>query len=155
MKWPFFSVFLFTLTVITCKNPGLIANNKFIENFISEQILAITIVLLTVTMAAATKIHQSISLLNINFHSKGKDKSEDLQNARNELSENVWYMFYSFCLLLIILCAHGYSEQVYLKAITDALGLVILVFNLLVVHDIYGTSYILDAHEDQPPSSDN
>lgn len=148
MKWSFLTLLVYLLVVLSLAHPEILASNKFLNQVISHELIAILVVILTVTMASVANIHLSLGKLRIRLLEKGVDVREDIRLARVELSDNAWYMFYAFCSVIISLVVKSHFESIYVDSFVNAFGVLVFIFNLLVLHDIYKSVYLISSLDD-------
>lgn len=159
MKWIILTFFVLSTVIITFASPEVLANNKFLDEIVSHELVAILIVILTVTMASVANIHLSLGRIRIRLLEKGLDIKNDISLARSELSENAWYIFYAFCMLLVSLFIKSHFSNVYVNSLVNSFGVVVFIFNMLVMYDIYKSVYLLSSLDDllytSPSAKDN
>ena len=133
------AVFLGSLVV--CK-PEWLNDNKFMDGFISFEILSLLAVILTVTLASVANIHLAINRI-IAKHLAGNSAQVSLaEDIKSEIRSNAWVIFYSFIASVVILFVKGLNEADQLVlAICNATMLWVLFLNLLCILDIYKVIY--------------
>lgn len=148
MKWSALTIVTLLTTVVTFLRPEFLAENRFLNSIASHEIVGILIVILTVTMASIGNIHLTLGRIRGKFAEKGKDISTDISLARTELSENAWYLFGAFCILIIALIVKGSTQIVFWISAVHSLVLIVLVLNLAILYDIYRSVFMLSALDD-------
>ncbi|CDX17669.1 conserved membrane hypothetical protein [Mesorhizobium plurifarium] len=152
MKWPIVAIVTLSSFSVAVLKPEWLAKNTFLASLVSYELVSILIVILTVTMASVANIHLALGRLKKSLADKGVDIGEQISGARRELSENAWYLFGSFCILLVDLLFKGSlePESIFWIAMTHAIAIVILTVNLAILYDIYISVYMLTSL-DEPP----
>ncbi|MFK8034356.1 MAG: hypothetical protein AB8B94_09455 [Hyphomicrobiales bacterium] len=135
-------------TVTTLLRPELLAKNSFLNSIASHEILGILIVILTVTMASIGNIHLSLGRIRGKLAERGKDISAEISLARTELSENAWYLFGAFCIMIVALVVKGSTQIIFWVSAVHSLVLIVLVLNLAILYDIYRSVFMLSALDD-------
>lgn len=135
------STFFGVLTVI---QPGVLATNEFLQGFVSHEIIALLIVVLTITLASVGNIHLTLTRI---VRKKFDNQSEGelaAAPARAEIDSSAWGLFWAFGLCILVLILKGaFPHGPYIVSAANGAALVILLFNLMVMHDLYKTVYEL------------
>lgn len=147
------------VAVLTIVHPAVLAENKFLDAFISHEILALLIVILTITLASIGNIHLTLTRLVSRFENRAEGELAATP-ARDEINSSGWSLLYAFAACtLILLIKGGTASNVYAQSATNGAGLIILLFNMLVLKDIYETVYDLvtqdgaaNEHENTDPA---
>lgn len=150
MKWLSVGAVVLVTFVMTMANPDLLGSNKFIVELASHELVSILVVILTVTMASVANIHLALGRLNKRLTSNNIDISQQISGAREELSENAWYMFGSFIVLIFVLILKSWAESLFWISACHSIVLIILALNMAILFDIYKSVYML-ASLDEPP----
>ena len=130
--------------MVVCQ-PGWLANNWFINQFVSSEIVAVLIVILTITFASVANIHLSLNRIS---QRHGKSFADRLARIRRKINGDAWLIFWAFVVCLAaLLIKGGAGENVYLLAVAHAVALVVLLINVLVLHTIYRSIFALVAAE--------
>jgi hypothetical protein len=131
------------VAVLTATHPHLLADNNFLNSFISHEILAVLIVTLTITLASIGNIHLTISRLVRKFDNSAEGELRATP-ARNELNSSAWSLFWAFGLCVVVLLIKGgFPENCYVVSLVNGAALVILTFNMMTLYDIYTTVFDL------------
>ncbi|QSB43435.1 hypothetical protein IDJ81_08470 [Tsuneonella flava] len=131
------------VAVLTIAHPSVLAENSFLDAFISHEILALLIVILTITLASIGNIHLTLSRMVQRFENRAEGELAATP-ARNEINSSGWSLLYAFAVCTVILLVKGGTDSnAYAQSATNGAGLVILLFNMLVLKDIYDTVYDL------------
>lgn len=148
MKWILFASVVFASFILAISEPKWVAENRFLDVFVSHEILGIMIVLLSITIAAVASINIGISRLRQDLAKVGVDISREANNAKHQLTINLISMFVSVSLIIIILIIKGgFYDDNFVVSICHALSVVLLVFNLLILYDIYAAIYEITSFE--------
>lgn len=155
MKW--MSIFLVAISafISTMARPELLAENDFLKAIASHEIVSILVVILTVTMASVANIHLALGRLKNTMADAGKDISDQIADARVELSDNAWYLFGAFCLLIIVLLFKGWVSNIYYISAFNGIILTIIALNLAILFDIYSSVYLLTSLDNPPHPGQN
>ncbi|WP_152485771.1 hypothetical protein [Euryhalocaulis caribicus] len=131
------------VSVLTVCHPSVLAGNKFLDEFVSHEILALLIVILTITLASIGNIHLTLTRMVSRFESRAEGELA-AKPARDEINSSGWSLLYAFGLCTVALLIKGGAESnIYAQSGVNGVALVILLFNLLVLKDIYDTVYDL------------
>jgi hypothetical protein len=150
MKWISVAGVALVTFVMTLAKPELLGINKFIDQLVSHELVAILVVILTVTMASVANIHLALGRLNKSLRVNNINIDGKIADARTELSENAWYLFYSFIILIGVLIAKGWASTVFWVSACHSVALIILALNMAILYDIYISVYMLTSL-DEPP----
>lgn len=150
MKWVVVTLAVFCCFVSTFSEPKLLAENTFMIELTTHEIVSILVVFLTVTMASIANIHLSLSRLKSELSARGADVDDEIAGARNELSSNAWTLFGLFCVLLILLLVKGGIEDTFWMSAIHGGVIIIIVLNLVILYDLYSSVYDLTSL-DLPP----
>ncbi|MEQ1549335.1 MAG: hypothetical protein ABL918_11925 [Chakrabartia sp.] len=131
------------VAVLTATHPYLLAGNRFLNSFVSHEILAVLIVTLTITLASIGNIHLTISRLVRKFENLSQGELEATP-ARTELNSSAWSLFWAFGVCVcILLFKGGFPENCYVVSFVNGAALIILSFNMMALYDIYTTVFDL------------
>ncbi|TMM45343.1 hypothetical protein [Qipengyuania marisflavi] len=148
-------VLLAVLLCVTIVAPEPLAGNKFLDGFVSHEIMAFLIVILTITFASVANIHLSVSRLQGSIRSAKARVELDKSFAtplRSETRSSAYLLFWAFCLCAVALLVKGqFPENDYVKSSVHSIAIVVVVTNAIVLYDIYKTVFALVA---QPEISD-
>ncbi|MFC3785083.1 hypothetical protein GGR90_003574 [Sphingopyxis italica] len=135
---------LATLVIaLTVVHPHVLAANEFLHAFVSHEMLALLIVILTITLASIGNIHLTLSRIVRRFKSHA-DGELAAAPARQELDSNAWSLFWAFvACVVVLLIKGGFPTDVYIVSLMNGFALIILAFNMAVLHDIYSTVFDL------------
>ncbi len=123
--------------------PEALADNKFLNGLMGPDLVSVLVVVLTITFASVANVHLSISRLV----AKASDRAtanHAAEHARAELNSNAWSIFWAFLVALIALFVNGeFPHDKEIDALTTAVCLTVVIFNGLVMHDLYRSIFLL------------
>lgn len=129
------------VSLVACR-PEWLHDNKFLEGFITFEILSLLAVILTVTLASVANIHLAINRIIAKHLAGNADQVEVAEQIKAEIKSNAWVIFYSFIVAVLILFVKGLNEaDELIVAICNASMLWVLFLNLLCILDIYRVIY--------------
>jgi len=141
--------------VVICK-PEWLAENSFLSDFVSEQLLALLAVMMTITFASAANIHLVLNRIIANvFRDNIQDGHRRSEPARKEINEDVWLMFGGFVFVCISLLFKGGLDGELVLAIVHGVAVFVIFLYILVFYDIYRVVFRLAAVPgltDAPPT---
>ena len=125
--------------------PAIFADNRFLNALMGPDLVAVLVVVLTITFASVANVHLSISRLVAKAHNRQAAEAA-AGSARAELNSNAWSIFWAFLVALVALFFNGHfpADKV-ADALTTAVCLTVILFNGLVMHDIYRSIFLLAA----------
>lgn len=124
--------------------PHWLSDNTFLDTFISHEIIAVLVVILTITFASVANIHLSLNRLA----EASPRRKQQIGEIRKEINSEAWVIFWSFIVCVIALVTKGAADgNPYVVAASHAVGAVVLLLNLLVLHTIYRAIFALVAAE--------
>ena len=143
MKWFIVALVALTSALTSAVCPEFLGENTFLEELVSHELVSILVVILTVTMASVANIHLALGRFEKSMSEQGIDVKNLIADARMELSENAWYIFGSFCVLIVVLILKGSTESIFWISAYHSVALVIIALNLAILYDIYKSVYLL------------
>lgn len=133
--------FVAILGAIAVSKPVWLSSNVFLRDFISFEIIAVLVVILTITFASVANIH--LALNRIEAKAKGSRKSR-IGEIRQEVNSDAWVIFWAFIVCVAALLIKGaFPQNVHIVAAANAVGLTVLLINALVLHTIYRAIFAL------------
>lgn len=133
--------------------PVVLADNKFMHSLMGPDLVSVLVVVLTVTFASIANVHLSISRLV----AKAQDQATATRVAllaRDELNSNAWSLFWAFLVALIALFVNGeFPADKLIDALTTAVCLTVVLFNGLVMHDLYRSIFLLASNAGEEEGS--
>lgn len=131
--------------------PEFFAKNKFLEGFITYELLGILAVIMTVTLASIANIHLALNRI---IRTAFKDKKVGAVRAnivRREINQNGWVLVALFVVACLLLFLKGspLTENIYVLSFVHSMGVSLLFTSLLVLCDIYQVIYALVSLEGQ------
>lgn len=130
------------LTCVVTYRPDWLADNSFLDEFISHEILALFAVVLTVTLASVANIHLAINRMIVQSFRQDPKAQMLASEIKTEIRDNCRIIFVSFFLALTALIVKGLipDEPVHV-AIVNGFLIWVLVLNLLTIMDVYNVVY--------------
>jgi len=130
--------------VLTICHPEVMATNTFLSAFVTHEILGLLIVVLTITLASVANVHLTITrIIRDKFPVEAEGRAAAAP-ARREINSNAWSLFWAFGVCVILLLVKGSNPgQIYVLSLANGLALLVLLFNGLVMYDIYQTIFDL------------
>jgi hypothetical protein len=89
-------------TCVSVCSPNLITENKFLQDFISDQILNILAVIMTISIASVATIHIWFNEL------EAKHGKKEFRSARREINQSATIFIFLFVGELVLLIARGF-----------------------------------------------
>jgi hypothetical protein len=127
------------LATVICK-PQWLADNNFLKEFISSEIVAVLIVILTITFASVANIQFALNRIEYRL---GKEIKSKIVDIRGELNSDAWIIFWGFIVCISALVLKGAFENIHVQALANAIALIVLLLNVLVMHAIYRSLFAL------------
>lgn len=128
-------IFGFTGTLIlACWYPSLIANNNFLQSFITHEVINFLGVIVAITFASVENIHLYLSKIEAEF-----EKKEPFKAVRKEINENMYLMVGGLIVSIGLLVWKGFfpdSESI--STAVYGLHLVIIGAYVFALIDIFG-----------------
>lgn len=138
------AILLFSVAFVvfaTIYQPGLFGENKFLEAFVTFEILNILAVIVTVTLASVAHIHITLNRIFKKLFRNTPNGIKKIQSVRKEINQNAWFLMLLFGACCLLLFVKGACEYIWIKSLTNGLASVILLANILVLYDIHSTIY--------------
>lgn len=136
-------------------NPHLLASNEFLMALMGPDLVAVLIVVLTITFASVANIHLSISRM-VAMAPNRKAASTASERVRGQINSNAWAIFWAFVIALIALFVYGqFPKEPMVRSLCIATCLTVVVFNGLVMHDLYRAIFILATNAPATEIKDN
>jgi hypothetical protein len=127
--------------------PEILADNRFLDEFMGPDLIAVLIIVLTITFASVANVHLAITRMV----SRAPDRvaaDRVAGEARREINSNAWTIFWALMCALIALFFNGeFPKDKIVDALTTAACLTVVLLNGLVMHDIYQSIFMLVASE--------
>lgn len=133
--------FALLLSAMTVCKPALLGSNKFLEDFVTHEILALMAVIVTVTLASVANVHLALNRMVLKKFSDHASMITATKNVKKELSDNGWYIFWGFAVMAVLLVAKGASENIILHSAVNGTAVWILALHIACMHDIYGVVF--------------
>jgi hypothetical protein len=141
-------------SMVICR-PLWLSANTFLDTFISHEIIAALIVILTITFASVANMHLSINRIE---RGVSAERRADIVKIRSSINSEAWLLFWMFLLGVAALVLKGAAgDDIHLKAAAHAIVCIVLLVNMLVLHTIYRAIFnlvaaqnVLTAHSRNP-----
>jgi hypothetical protein len=119
--------------------PEFFGKNRFLDGFITYELLGILAIIMTVTLASIANIHLALNRI---IRTAFKDKVKGAAHAnvvRREINQNGWALVVLFVVACVLLFVKGWppSENIYVLSFVHSMGIVLLFTNILILCDIY------------------
>jgi small basic protein len=135
------------LGVLTICQPGALANNTFLGSFVSHEIMAFLIVVLTITFASVANIHLQITNMVRSLSAPEAQRRVETELAaplRREINSSSWLLFWAFVVCALALVLKGqFPENAYVVSFVHATAIVVTTINAIVLYDIHQTIFAL------------
>lgn len=147
----FWQVFLILgcaiVATITLFEPNFLATNEFLKSFVSHEILAFLIIILTITFGSVANIHLSISRTQTTISDAETRKQVEEQFAkplRDETQSSAWMLFWALIICVVALFLKGSCPaNMYVVSAVHGIAVLVLIANAVVLYDIYGAIFEL------------
>ncbi|WP_271185254.1 hypothetical protein [Maricaulis virginensis] len=128
--------------------PAWLSENSFLDSFVSHEIMAFLIVVLTITFASVANLHLSlartIERLVTSPERRAVVDKEYAEPLRADLNSSAWLLFWAFVVCAISLVVKGqFDDNDHVVAFVHAVAVEVTIINGLVLHDIYRTVFIV------------
>jgi hypothetical protein len=132
---------------LAVSRPDVLADNRFLNDFMGPDLIAVLVVVLTITFASVANVHLSISRLIARAPDRAAAENA-ADGARGEINSNAWAIFWALMVALIALFLNGeFPDDKLVDALTSAVCMTVVLLNGLVMHDIYRSIFMLVASE--------
>lgn len=132
---------------VTFFAPSILGANSFLEAFVSHEILAFLVIILTITFGSVANIHLSISRAQTNIVDATTRKRVEQQFAkplRDETQSSAWLLFWAIIICSIALFIKGaWPTNTYVLSAVHGVAVLVLITNAVVLYDIYGAIFEL------------
>jgi hypothetical protein len=135
------------LTVLTICQPHVLSDNTFLVGFVTHEIMAFLVVVLTITFASVANINLQITNMVRGLSNPEAQRRVEAQLAsplRSEVNSSAWLLFWAFVVCAVALVLKGaFSTNVYVVSGVHAVGIVVTAINAVVLYDIHKTIFAL------------
>lgn len=135
------------LACMTIVVPSPLATNKFLDDFVSHEIMAFLIVVLTITFASVANIHLAVSRMQSGIKDAKARQGLERDFAtplKAETRSSAYVLFWAFCFCAVALVVKGqFPENAYVKSAVHSVAIVVVVINAMILYDIYRTVFAL------------
>lgn len=140
--------FIVLVGCLSISRPDILVENEFLKAFMGPDLVAVLVVVLTITFASVGNIHLSIGRMVANSTNR-QAASLAASGVRIQINSNAWLIFWALIFALIALFVYGqFPEEVMVRSFATATCLTVVLLNGLVMHDLYRTIFILVSNED-------
>lgn len=141
--------FIAIVGALAVSRPEALADNRFLDEFMGPDLIAVLVIVLTITFASVANVHLSISRMIARTPAPDKAAARGAATgARSEINSNAWTIFWALVVTLIALFLNGeFPKDKMVDAITTAVCMTVVLLNGLVMHDIYRSIFMLVASE--------
>lgn len=128
-------------SMVVCQ-PGWLASNEFLLTIMTHELVSILVVILTITLASVANIHLAITRMLGGVKGDKTAATNAANGVRREINTNAWTIFWAFVLAVAALVWKGaYPNNLHIVAAAHAIGLTILLVNVMILHDIYRATF--------------
>jgi hypothetical protein len=123
--------------MVVCQ-PTWLADNEFLKSVMTHELLGLLVVILTITFASVANIHLAITRMVSSAGQNRDAANESARGIRREINSNAWTIFAAFIVAVGSLLWKGaFPHNVFIVAASHAIGLIVIMVNVLILHDIY------------------
>lgn len=146
-----------TVIGLTAFFPEILANNEFLKNYVTHEILSLLSVTMTITFASVANIHlaitKSLRLSVKDSKVRARIEKSHVAPMRREINSSAWLLFWAFLIIFAAVFVKGeWPQNKYVLSLVHGLGIVATIINMLVIRDIYWMTFILAADPPSPTS---
>jgi len=135
--------FIAIVGVTAIAMPPVLSDNRFLDALMGPDLVSVLVVVLSITFASVANVHLSISRV-VARASNSAEAQAAAQAARAELNSNAWSIFWAFLVALSALFINGeFPKNKLIDSLTTAVCLTVVLFNGLVMHDLYRSIFHL------------
>lgn len=121
--------------------PALLAKNKFLVEFVSHEIMAFLVVIMTITFASVANIHLTVSRAQAAIADLAKRKELEKEFAgplRAETRSSAWLLFWGLVICGLALIVKGqFPEVEQVVSFVHGVAIIVLITYGVVTYDIY------------------
>lgn len=128
------------LIISVCK-PTLFSQDKFLNEFVSQQLIPVTTVLVTVSLVNVLKLHLEYTRVERTFGVKVFDK------ARRRVTQAAIELLLLICFSVIVAFLNSLIQMQTIKSAINFLSIIILVECLFVMFELIRTAILLAEEE--------
>lgn len=140
----FLVILILTVLALSYFIPDFLAGNKFLEAFVTFEILNLLAVIVTVTFASVANIHLSLNKLVMGLKWNDENTRERVTEAvRKELNDDSKLLLLLFLATILMLFAKGANPPTEFISAIHGLTMVILLANIVVLYEIYSAVFKL------------
>ena len=128
------------LIISICK-PTLFSQDKFLNEFVSQQLIPVTTVLVTVSLVNVLKLHLEYTRVERTFGVKVFD------TARRRVTQAAVELLLLICFSVIVAFLNSLIQMQTVKSVVNFLSIIILVECLFVMFELIQTAILLAEEE--------
>ena len=114
-------------------------NNKFLANFVNQELLAVLGVIVTITLASAASLHLELNRLE-DDHGEGFEEARFATKAYAYLL--IWIFLGAIALVIVKPIA---AQSPFVEAVFNSLAILIIVLNVMALMDLTGAVFQIPA----------
>jgi len=133
------------LACAICAPTLLNDDNKFLHDFINYELLGVMVVILTITLASIAQLH-----LEFNRIEERYKRRNALIKSRQGIKISAYYLIFLFlAATLLVTLKPLLAKEDWSVTIFNGLGLVILLWNILILLELTITTFSIPPHIDE------
>jgi hypothetical protein len=135
--------FIALVASMSVSRPDLLTGNTFLSAIMGPDLVAVLVVVLTITFASVANIHLSVSRMIATAPDREKVQAASVR-VRGQISSNAWLIFWAFLAALVALFIYGqFPKEAMVRSFSIGVCLTVVLLNGLVMHDLYRSIFIL------------
>lgn len=139
---------------VVVAHPDWLSKNTLLATMMTHELISILVVILTVTLASVANIHLAITRMTMSSQGDRDVVRLVASEVRKEINDNAWTIFWSFVAAILVLIWKGaFPNNEFIVAACHAIGLIVVMLNVLVLHDLYRATFKLAAADPSGPGS--
>lgn len=134
------SLFLFDIILSICK-PNLLSQNVFLNDFVSQQLIPVTTVLVTVSLVNVLKLHLEYTRI------EREHKVRFFKEARRRVTMVGKELLLLICASVVVAFLNSVVDDLTTKSIVNFLSIIILVECLFAMFQLIRTAIVIAEEE--------
>lgn len=144
------------VAIVTVWAPNILADNTFLQNYVTHEILSLLSVTMTITFASVANIHLAITKSLQSFVEdplkRARIEKTHGQPMRREINSSAWLLFWAFLAIFSAVIIKGeWPDNKHVLSAVHGAGIVTTIINMLVIRDIYRTTFLMAADPTSSP----
>ena len=127
--------------IISVCEPVIFSQNRFLNDFVSQQLIPVTTVLVTVSLVNVLKLHLEYTRLERTFGIRVFDK------ARQRVTQSAIELLLLICVSVIVAFLNSLIENYTIKSLVNFSSIVILIECLFVMYELIKTAILIAEEE--------